>query len=192
MSLIYNKAKLEKFARRLAAKSGWHPKPQNSNPAIQLQLQLRDTMPDDAKVVPIEDLMDASIDDLQDLPPFEVPPVGHYKLNLSLSRKSINDKPCIEAAFMVVETLELKNAEEKPAENGTKFSQLYTMDNEFGQGAFKLFMAPIVPALGLQGKKISEIIAAVQNVTIAATVKQRADKKDKDKIYANVVNPEVA
>jgi len=142
-------------------------------------------------IVPIEDLMDASIDDLKDLPPFIVPPVGHYKLQVSLERKVVNTHPCVEAQFVVQETLELKNPAETPVENGTKFSTLYTMDNEFGQGNFKLFLAPLLEGLGLQGKKVSEVIASVKNVVIAATVKQRPDKEDKDKIYANVVNAEL-
>jgi hypothetical protein len=142
-------------------------------------------------IVPIEDLMDASIDDLKDLPPFIVPPVGHYKLQVSLERKVVNTHPCVEAQFVVQETLELKNLAEAPVENGTKFSTLYTMDNEFGQGNFKLFLAPLLEGLGLQGKKVSEVVASVKNVVIAATVKQRPDKEDKDKIYANVVNAEL-
>jgi hypothetical protein len=185
--MIYTKQKLEKFARRYRRLLIRHQL------FSQLQLPFPNkvtTMAED-KVIPIEDLMDASIDDLQDLPPFEIPPVGHYKLNLSLTNKVVNDKPCIEAGFVVIETLELKDPGAAPAEAGTKFSQLFTMDNEFGQGGFKLFIKPIIDGLGLQGKRVSEILAAVQNVAIAATVKHRQDKKDKTKIYANVVNPEV-
>lgn len=142
-------------------------------------------------IVPIEDLMDASIDDLHDLPPFVVPPVGYYKLSVSLDRKLVNEHPSIEAQFVVQETLELKNPAEAQCEAGTKFSVLFTMDNEFGQGAFKLFISPIVAGLGLQGKKVAEVVANVKNVTITATIKQRKDKNDPDRIYANVQNPEV-
>jgi len=143
-------------------------------------------MTDETDLIPIEDLMDSSIDDLEELPPFIVPPVGYYKLAVSLSRKSVNDKPCIEAAFVVRETLELKNPSEAPCEAGTKFSQLFTMDNEWGQKGFKSFLKGLIDPLGLSGKKVSEVIEAVQNVEVAATVKQRKDKNDPDKIYANV------
>lgn len=145
----------------------------------------------ETKVVPIEDLMDSSIDDLADLPPFEVPPKGHYKLSVSLSRKTINDKPTIEASFTVLETLELASQNDKQVENGTKFSQLFMMDNEFGQGGFKLFIQPIAAGLNLGGKKMSEVIAAVQNVQLAGTIKHRKDKNDPEKIYASVNNPEL-
>lgn len=148
--------------------------------------------PTEAKnIVPIEDLMDATVDDLKDLPPFVVPPIGHYKLSVSLDRKVVNEHPCIEAQFVVQETLELKNPAEAPCENGTKFSVLHTMDNEFGQGAFKLFIGPIVAGLGLQGKKVAEVVQQVKNVVIAATIKQRKDKNDPDRVYASVQTPEV-
>lgn len=136
----------------------------------------------------IEDLMDLSLDDLKDLPPFEVPPVGHYKLRLSLAWKEVNDKQCIEAQFEVVETLELTDTSAQPCAAGTKFSTLFQLANEFGQGAFKELVKPLMEGLGLGGKKVSEIVKEVQNVEIAATVKHRKDKNDKEKVYANVVN----
>lgn len=142
-------------------------------------------------IVPIEDLMDSSIDDLADMPAFEVPPKGHYKLSVSLERKTINDKPTVEAKCVVLETLELANQNDKPMENGGKFSQLFMMDNEFGQGSFKLFIQPIAAGLNLGGQKMGAVVAAVQNVQIACTVKHRPDKTDKDRIYALLVNPEL-
>lgn len=139
----------------------------------------------------IEDMMDMSLDDLKDLPPFEVPPVGHYKLGLSLAWKEVNDKQCIEASFEVKETLELTNATDAPCAAGTKFSTLFQLANEFGQGAFKELVKPLIDGLGLAGKKVSEVVKEVQNVEIHATVKHRKDKNDKEKVYANVVNVEL-
>lgn len=142
-------------------------------------------------VVPIEDLMDATIDDLKDLPPFILPPKGHYKLLLGLERKSINDRPAIIANFVVEETMELSNKADIAVEKGTKFNQVFFMDNEFGQGAFKLFMSPVSASMGWAGKKISELCNLCQNVHIAATLKHKKDKEDAEKFYPNVVNPEV-
>jgi len=141
--------------------------------------------------VSIDDLMDSSIDDLKDLPPFIVPPVGHYKLQVSLAKKVVNDNPCIEASFVLLETLELKNPAETPAEIGTKFSSLFQLNNEFGQGAFKALVTPIAAGLGLQGSKVSVLVEKIQNITIGASLKQRKDKNDADKVYAQVLNPEV-
>lgn len=134
-----------------------------------------------ADMVPIESLMDASIDDLKDLPGFEVPPKGHYKLLVSLEQKTVNAHPSIEAKLTVLETMELVNKDGAAVENGTKFGQLFMMDNEWGQGGFKGFAVPISQGLGLVKPKISEVVAAIQNITIAATITHRYHKEDKDK-----------
>lgn len=141
----------------------------------------------------MEDLMDASIDDLQDLPAFEVPPKGHYKLAVSLERKVVNDKPCIEAKLVVREVLELADQNEKKPEVGAKFSQLFMMDNEYGQGGFKEFVKPIASGMGLVSPKVSQLIEVVQNIEITATVKHRVHKEDvkkpkeEQRVYANLL-----
>lgn len=146
-------------------------------------------------VVAIEDLMDTSLDDLKDLPGFEVPPMGHYKLLISLAKKDVNNHPSIEAACTVQETLELADKSQKQVEVGTKFSQLFMMDNEWGQGGFKGFVLPIAQGLGIT--RVGEAVEKIQNVTIAATIKHRYHKEDKDKpvadrrTFANLVNVQV-
>lgn len=143
-------------------------------------------------MVPIENLMDASLDDLKDLPKFEVPPQGHYKLIVSLEKKVVNDHQCIEAKCEVEETLELANKSEEQVEPGTKFSQLFMMDNEWGQGGFKGFAVPIGQAVG--AKKISEVVEKCQNLKIASTLRHRFHKDDKNlpikerRTYANLSN----
>lgn len=150
----------------------------------------------ESNIIPIEDLMDASIDDIKDLPPFEVPAVGHYKLQVSLERKVVNDKPTISANFVVLEVLELADPSGTPPTIGTKFNVLHMMDNEFGQGGFKAFIGPIVKGLGMSSPKVSEVIATVQNVNIIGTLKHRfgklpGGKPDPDKVYASISNAEL-
>lgn len=150
------------------------------------------------KAIAVEDLMDADLDDLADLPAFEVPPVGHYKLMVSLERKTVNDKPSISANLVVQEVLELVSPDVVKPEVGTKFSQLFMMDNEFGQGGFKEFVRPIADAMNLPSRKISALLQTVQNVLIAATVKHRVHKDDRNKpkeeqrVYANLQNVTLA
>lgn len=134
--------------------------------------------------VPIEDLMDTVIDDLKDLPGFEVPPKGHYKLMVSLEQKMVNDKPGIEAKCEVLETLELANPNDTQVENGTKFSQLFFMDNEWGQGGFKGFAIPIASGLGMVRPTNRQVLERVQNVQISATIGHRYHKEDKQKPVA--------
>lgn len=148
-----------------------------------------------ADMVPIESLMDASIDDLKDLPGFEVPPKGHYKLQVSLEKKVVADHQSVEAKCTVLETLELAQASDTPVENGTKFGQLFMMDNEWGQGGFKGFVLPIAGILGF--KTVGAAIEGIQNITIAATLGHRYHKEDRNKpigerrTYADLKNIEV-
>lgn len=131
------------------------------------------------RAIPIEDLMDSSIDDLSDMPKFEVPPEGHYKLAVTLSRKTINDKKNVEASLVVNETLELANTSEVPVEAGTKFTSLFNMENEWGQASFKEFIGPIAKAL--EYTKVGQAIDQCKNVQIAAVLKHRVHKEDREK-----------
>lgn len=146
--------------------------------------------------LPVEDLMDSNIDDLEDLPSFETPPVGFYGLDFTLEKKKINEKPAIGANFVIKEVLELKNKDAKMPELGAKFGMLFMMDNEWGQKAFTSFIRPVAAAKGLT--KMRDIITAcAEATTINATVKHRfgkdaAGKKDLDNPFANVENVQVA
>lgn len=144
------------------------------------------------KALPVDDLMDANIDDLEDLPSFETPPVGFYQLGMTLEKKKINDKRAVGANFVIREVLELKKKDAPVPEVGHKFGMLFMLENEWGQKAFTTFIRPIAKAKGLS--KMSEVIAAcAEETVIAATVKHRFAKDDKDKEnpFANVENIQV-
>lgn len=165
--------------------------------AVGLAFAHRGIMGEGGGGVPVEDIMDASIDDIKDLPGFEVPPKGHYKLQVSLERKVVNDHPCVEAKITVLETMELASSSDTKVENGTKFGQLFMMDNEWGQGGFKGVVKPIAAGLGMVNPKNSEAVAKIQNITIAATLNHRYHKEDKQKpvadrrTYADLQNVQV-
>lgn len=147
---------------------------------------------DGAAVIPIENLMDASLDDIADLPAFIAPPKGHYKLLVEkFEQKTINDKPAVSMNLTVQGTLELANKSEAAVKDGTKFNLLYMMDNEFGQGAFKAVAKALAKGLGLNSPRVVEILA-LTNISITAAVGQRPDKNDKEKIYSTIQNIEVA
>lgn len=139
----------------------------------------------------IDDLFNANLDDLADLPSFETPPPGSYILTVSADSKKINNKDAVEAAFEVVETVELKDSTSKAVPVGTKFSTAFFLDNEFAVGNLKKFLAPFSVHFGNQdiGRLIRDDI---KNITIAAVVKNRKDKTDPEKVYADVVNITVA
>lgn len=137
------------------------------------------------QVASIDALFAMSIDDIADLPGFEVPCEGSYILNISLETKSIKKKPALEVNYEVVELVEPATPGET-AVVGTKFSTANFIDNEYGLGNAKKVLATF--AEFANSRNPGDIIAAVKDVRVAATLKHRKDKEDPSKIYANVSN----
>lgn len=148
----------------------------------------------------LEDLFDADIEDIADLPAFETPPPGAYLLRVSTSTKEINDKPAVVADFEVVETVELKIQDESdkkyraPVKEGTKFGVAFILGHPVSEGRLKQFLVPFAEHFGVKGKGSIGILVrdTVKEVTIAATITNRADKEDPEIVYAGVKNIQVA
>lgn len=137
-----------------------------------------------ASITSMDDLLSKSLDDLDDLPSFETPPVGAYVLRVTTDQKEVNGKAAIEAKFTVVETVELKDPQIKPVAADTQFSTLFTL-NEFGVGKLKEFCAPFGEHFNT--KNIGELVRDhIKDVTISAYVGNRKDKEDPEKVYATV------
>lgn len=135
----------------------------------------------------IDSILDSELDDLQDLPAFEVFPAGAHRVTVSLDLKKIGDKQMVEALFVYKEPVELADAEATPPKAGDKCSTLFDLGNEFGQGAFKKFAAPIGAAQGLT--KNREILEQTKNFEVVIISKVRVQKgKDgaEDKKYLQV------
>jgi len=104
-----------------------------------------------------DDILDMTLDDLEDLPTFEPFNAGAHKVLMTLSLKDINGKESVEAAFKLVETLELADAtKDEPQEAGAETSVLCQLDNEWGRGTLKLLATPVGVALGITS--IREVI----------------------------------
>ena len=132
-------------------------------------------------------LLAANLDDVADLPSFEVPPAGYYKLALDIEVKKINDKDAVVFKYTVLETLELADATQTPCEVGTKFDTAFMITNEIGLGKFKEAAKPVMEALGTT--QFAEILGnQVRGMEVFATLKTRKDKNDPDKVYASVSN----
>lgn len=130
-------------------------------------------------------LLDKSIDDIEDLPGFEVPLPGIYSLKFSTALKVINDNDCIEASFEVIECLEQNEPDEEPTKIGTKFSMLHQMDNEIAMGKLKELVAPI--AVHFNERNLAKLVMdTCKDLVITAKVKRRKDKNDAEKFYADV------
>jgi len=145
----------------------------------------------DNKAIDVNTLFSMDIDQLADLPSFEVPPAGSYVLEVTTDVKEIVNKQAVEASFTVIETVELADPASVEVLPGTKFSTAFFLDNQFGVGNLKKFLKPF--SEHFECTNIGELVRDhVKRVQISGLVKTRKDKEDPDKIYGNVVNITVA
>jgi hypothetical protein len=137
-----------------------------------------------AAITSMDDLLAASLDDLDDLPSFDCPPRGVYIVSVTTEQKAINDNEAIEASYTIKEVVELKDTNSSPPVAGSKFSTLFTM-NPFGIGKLKEFCAPFGKHFGTNS--VGELVRDhIKEVTCAVIVGHRKDKEDHDKVYPTV------
>ena len=136
----------------------------------------------------LDALMDASMDDIDDLPPVGVPPTGHYGLIVSATREvsETSGNEYIKFSYEVESVNEVKDPEEeKQAAVGQKFTQIFSpfkkdgTVNEFGLGYLKEACAPFAAHFGTT--TMGAAIAAIDKVSVAATLVRKQDKKDKER-----------
>jgi hypothetical protein len=132
----------------------------------------------------LDNLLDASLDDLADLPEFGTYPGGTHKVAIDWESKKVNDHPSLELKFKLVETLELANPTDEPLAVGAEGSVLFMLDNEFGQGKLKNVLKPLGAATG--ANKMSEIVAASKGMEVVLVTKVRQNK-DKTQSYTDIV-----
>lgn len=135
----------------------------------------------------VDDLLNASVDDLADLKEFKPLPVGEYLciFDWEKSENSIG----VRLIFSVKEVIELANPEEaETIEPDAKESILCSFfnkegeDNSFGQGTLKKYANEVFkPTFG--GETLSEILDNSKGAEVRVVFKHRADKNDKDKFY---------
>ena len=135
----------------------------------------------------LDALLDASMDDLDDLPPMGVPPSGHYSLNIAFDIATIGEenKEVIVAKYIVESINELKDTEEaSEVAIGQQFAEFFHITkkdgspNTFGIGKLKQRLKPYVDRVG--SNSIRELINGVKDFKIAATVKRTQNRKNED------------
>lgn len=137
----------------------------------------------------LDSLLDATLDDLADLPEFKTFPNGAHKVVIEFEKKEVNKHPSIELKMTAVETLELADpAKDEPLAAGTTGNVLYMLDNEFGQGKLKEIIKPLAAHLGVS--KISEVIEQAKGMEVVVVTKVRQNK-DKTQSYTDVSKLEV-
>ncbi len=142
-----------------------------------------------AAIRDLDALMDASMDDIDDLPPVGVPPTGHYNLCITAERITPEDagkNEYIKFSYEVESVNEVKDpAEQDQAATGMKFSQMFSpfkkdgTINDFGLGFLKEACAPFAAHFGTA--KMGDTIAAINKVSVCATLTRKKDRKDPDR-----------
>lgn len=135
----------------------------------------------------IDDLMNATMDDLDDLPPQGVPPSGHYNLTVTFDVEDIGDPPkkVVTANYVVDSINELKDETEadevKVGQNFKEFFHMTKKDgtkNTYGVGTLKDRLRPHQERFGTGN--IGELVSQVKQVAITASLKRSVNKKNED------------
>ena len=135
----------------------------------------------------LDNLLDSTLDDLEDLPSFQPFPVGAHKVLASFGMKDINGKSAVTLDFVLIETLELSDAsvaEEDFPKAGDTANTMFMLDNEYGRGNLKKCAMPFGAALELSS--IRDIVEGVKDVECILLSGLRKDKNDPDKFYLDV------
>lgn len=130
--------------------------------------------------------LNASLDDIEDLPQFKAFPSGSYivRLDKGLEAKKIGEKSAIDMAMTLVEVAEVTQTGAEPPKQGDIASTLFMLDNAVGAGKLKEVLKAIQPTVG--GTTIAEIIGNTKGLTLAVVLKHTKEK-DGDKEYNNIV-----
>ena len=132
----------------------------------------------------LDNLLDLTLDDLDDLPSFEPYPAGAHKLLATFEPKKIGEKDAIELSFKYVELLELANPEDKTPKEGDTCNTMFLIGNEFGLGNLKKCATPFADMVG--SNNLRAIIDGVKDVECAVVTSIRVDKNDASKRYLQV------
>lgn len=140
------------------------------------------------------DILDGTLDDIEDLPGFSVWPAGAYVVVLAtgMERKRIATHPAIAVRFTCVEVKELSNPDDAASapKAGDTCDTAFMLDNDFGRGFLKLLLKPIGEALKLV--KNEEIINGSKGVQLLVVLKKTVDNtKTPPREYCNVVTANV-
>jgi len=147
---------------------------------------------DDAELA----LLDKTLDEIEDLPGFEVPYNGRYLLKMNRKIKKINDKAAVEVEYEVMECLKKDNDSDPDTVAGSKFSQLFFLQGEedavrISMGLLKQLVKPIAEATGEANMK-AIVKDHMSDVLVMSNVARRKDSKNPEIFRARLSLMELA
>ena len=126
----------------------------------------------------LDNILDATLDDLADMPSISLFPNGAHKVKLEF--KIDTKKVSVQMTMIYVEPLELADpTQTAPAagDKNTVFFNLKKKDggaNEYAQGALKEIVKPLQAQFG--GSTTSEVLDAAKDAEVAVVTKIRVGK----------------
>ena len=133
----------------------------------------------------LDNLLDATLDDLEDLPTYNTYPPGAHKVTATLESKNVSGKDAIELSFKYLEPIELAGSDSVSPNAGDESSTLFFLDNEYGRGNLKEALKSFLEFAG-EGSTNRQIIEAVTDVECVILTSYGKNKNDPDKPYLNV------
>lgn len=135
------------------------------------------------------DILNGSLDDIEDLPQFIAFPSGAYIVELpdGLVEKEINKHPAVTMKIKHEETKELSDPNTPDSERpkvGDQTDISFMLDNETGRGFLKIALKAIKERVNSNNPK--ELMAAAKGVKALIVVKKTKDDA-KQREYTNLV-----
>lgn len=154
-------------------------------------------MSNDNNINAFDAIFDRQLEELAELPAFTPPPTGTYNLTCTVTYKTINSKPAVEASFKVLDCIEQADAAEAPAKPGQEFSNAFILlkddktRNDFAEGMMREFLGYFTEHCGTSN--IKELVdGRIKDVQITAVVKRKQDKKDAERYNVTVKDVVIA
>jgi hypothetical protein len=144
-----------------------------------------------ATILSLDDLMDATLDNIADVPDYMNPPDGNYVIGVEDAKvekmKPKEGKPegsRLKITYKVVATKEVKPGA-LPVPDGTLFTETFTGTTE-GLEFFKKKVKKIMNTDDVSGVTIRDLLEGIKGVEFDAVVTTRVSAGEGGKTYENV------
>jgi len=130
----------------------------------------------------IDSLLDATLDDLADIPEFKPFPIGAHSVKIAFDYKEVNGTAAVELALTAVATVELATPTDTPITAGDTTNVLFLLkkkdgsDNELAQGQLKELLKPLAAHFGTTSPRAT--MAAANGAEVVVITDIREDKRD--------------
>lgn len=147
----------------------------------------------DNTILDLENMLEASLDDIPEAPDFNNPPAGEYILSCKdacidkyTKKGEAEEKSRLKIIYAVVSTLSTAS-NEPPVPDGSLFSETYQPTQQ-GLSYFKKRVKEIMGASDVAGVSLAEMMASVKGVEFNAriTIKKSPNPNNPDSPYENI------